>query len=227
MSRTLYLGKTKSGKTTLMNNHLQDFVNKFVKTGKRRMAIVLLSPTAPLQNKLFWMQKYTIMYRDDIDENVSAEVYDACKKNYRENELNNKKKVQKPPIELFIIVDDLGENSFQKYNKKCNAFKMLATNLAHYKNCHLIWLLQRMAQAAVTLRSNSDFVYCFRLENLDEKKNFHKWFCGDLERIDFNRLAIKAWGTPSDIKKFGYIFIDRNNPNEPKKYYANKELLEF
>lgn len=225
MSRTLYIGKTKSGKTYLMNKHVQDVYNKFVLTGKRDLKIILLSPTASLQPSLHWMKKFVIFHRETINEIIAAEVYDKCWDNVKENKIREKKK--KKPVELLIIIDDLGENCFQKRNQKQNTFKMMATNNAHFKHVHMMWLIQRMVQAAVTLRDNSDFVYCFKLENKDDIKNLYKWFCGDLEEIDFKRLTNKAWGTPKNPKHFGYIFIDRYNPQESKKYYANNELLNF
>lgn len=204
-----------------MNEHMKEFVRNFVIPKKKHLEIVLLSPTAGLQDTLHWMAPYVILHRETINETIAAEVYDKCWENLEKN------KKSKLPVELFIIVDDLGENSFQKRKQNDNPFKMLATNIAHYKHCHLVFLLQRLVQAAVVLRDNSDYIYCFKLENLDEKKNFYKWFCGDLEKIDFNRLVVKAWGTPKRPIKFGYIFIDRHDPQQPKKYYANKELVHF
>jgi hypothetical protein len=116
-----------------MNEHMKQFVANFVKTGKKMLEIVLLSPTAGLQDSLHWMAPYVIMHRETINETIAAEVYDKCWENLEKN------KKAKKPIELFIIVDDLGENSFQKRKQNDNPFKMLATNIAHYKHCHLVF----------------------------------------------------------------------------------------
>ncbi len=214
MSRTVYLGKTKSGKTHLMLEHMKEWIA--LNKNKKVLEIILLSPTASKQPKMFFLKPYVIFQRDELNEMVSAEVADACEENWYYNNKKTKGKKRKEKV-LFIIIDDLGENSFQKNARKNNAFKQLATNMAHFKTCHLLWLLQRMTQATTILRDNVDFVFAFKIKNIDQRKMFWKEFCGDLSEMDFKRLALKAWS-----QKYGYIFINNIDPNNIT-YYAKKE----
>jgi len=205
MSRSLYLGRSGLGKTTLMVKKLEEAYNY---AGRRKFYTILISPTARYQELYMEHKNYFDFFFEDLDETVTQKLQSITEKNSRKSPKKQKK--------LIIIIDDLGENTYMKYNKKNNALNTLVVSARHLK-CHLIFLFQKLVQATTTLRRNVDYIYCFKLVDSNERNEFWKEFCGDLPEQVFSRLSNKAWD-----EKYGYLKIDRTDPVKGTKYYIKE-----
>jgi Cdc6-like AAA superfamily ATPase len=203
MSRILYIGRSGTGKTTLMVKKLKEW---FKETKKKNTELIVISPTAPLQEIYKGISKRITKYFSDIDEGVTNQIYELCLKNAK------KKTKQK---EIVIIIDDLGESNFMKRCTKQNELNHLIVTARHMK-VNLVFLFQRMKQATNSLRDNCDVIYLFKVEDVDQKKNFKNAFCGELTVNQFDRLTEEAWREP-----YGYLKIDRREAHDVK-YYLNE-----
>jgi adenylate kinase family enzyme len=203
MTRIVYIGRSGTGKTTLCVEKLKEWF-KLVK--KKDSELIIVSPTAPLQEIYQGIKKRITKFYSDIDEKVTSELYDICQKNAL-------KKKQK---EIVIIIDDLGESNFMKRVTKQNMLNQLIVSARHMK-VNLCFLFQRMKQATTSLRDNSDIIYLFKVDDVDQKRNFKNAFCGELTQTQFDHTVQQAWDQP-----YGYLKIDRRDPHEPK-YFLNEE----
>jgi hypothetical protein len=208
MSRSVYIGRSGTGKTTLLIKKIKDWIKQ---VPKKKSVLIVISPTAPLQEMYQKIAKRITKYYSDIDEKVTSELYNLCLKNAQISE--NKQK------EIIIVIDDLGESNYMKRVNKQNLLNTLIVTARHMK-VHLCFLFQRMKQATNSLRDNSDIIYLWKVEDLDQKKQFKNAFCGSLTDEQFTKLVEQAWSKP-----FGYLKIDRRDP-QAVKYFLNEEEID-
>lgn len=208
MSRSVYIGRSGTGKTTLLISKLREWMKVVPK--KKRMLIVI-SPTAPLQEIYKNIKTNITHYFSDIDETVTSDLYSICQR--------NAKKPEKQQKEIVIVIDDLGESNFMKRTNKQNMLNSIIVTARHMK-VHLCFLFQRMKQATNSLRDNADVIYLFKVEDVDQRKQFKNSFCGALTEEQFVKLTNEAWKAP-----FGYLKIDRRDP-QSVKYFLNEEEID-
>jgi len=182
--------------------------------------VVIVSPTAPMQDKYLEIKRKIVKYHRTMEEDTVGKLYDIAFNYWKRNKNRKKKK------RLVIIIDDLGENSYMKWVKKGNVLNDLIVGARHFK-VYLCFLFQKLTQATGAVRMNSDVIYCFKLENKKERKTFWEEFCGEMEYEKFLKMANVAWE-----QKFGYLKIDKVDPNEKKyfikeKTYTSSEDLGF
>jgi hypothetical protein len=206
MSRSVYIGRSGTGKTTLLVSKLKEWMKN---VPKKESELIIVSPTAPLQDIYHGIKKRVTKYYSDIDEHVTSELYNICLRN------SQKKSHQK---EIIIVIDDLGESNFMKHSTKKNLLNQLIVTARHM-DCHLCFLFQRMKQATNSLRDNSDLLYLFKVDDLDQRKQFKNSFCSNLTEEQFTKLTQQAWEKP-----YGYLKIDRRDPQSIKYFIKEEEI---
>lgn len=208
MSRHIYIGRSGMGKTHLLTNRLKNVLK-----GKdaKKYLLIIVSPTAPLQDLYKPLKKHTKYYFPTINERITNEITDIISTNFK------KKKGKKTPL---VVIDDLGENHFMKWGKKGNRLNHLVVTARHL-GAHIIFLYQRMKQATTSVRDNADVVNCFRIDDKDQLKDFQKAFCSELPDETFQDYTQKAWK-----ENYGYVKIERSDPNN-KKYYIKEHPIDL
>lgn len=197
MYRQLYIGRSGSGKTTLCVKNFRKLPFDY--------RIILISTTDSLQDT--WQKiprKKFITQFDSLNSDVTFEVRRIAKQFWT---YNRSKKGLKKPIQLFIVLDDMGNNSFFKRATTNNMLNTLIIGARHYKAI-LVALIQRITDSPTNLRDNSEMIYLFRTTNEDCKRMIYKEFSGDLTKEQFTRILNETWK-----KKYGYVKVDRTEPN--------------
>jgi Cdc6-like AAA superfamily ATPase len=207
MSRSVYIGRSGTGKTTLLLTKIKQWMKE---VPKKKSLLIVVSPTAPLQEGYQKIKNRIGKYFNEIDENVTTELYNICQE--------NAKKEEKQQKEIIIIIDDLGESNFMKHVSKHNQLNTLIVTARHMK-VHLCFLFQRMKQATNSLRDNADIIYLFKVEDIDQRKQFKNSFCSSLSEEEFKKVTDEAWKAP-----YGYLKIDRRDPQSEKFYLNEKEI---
>lgn len=176
----LYIGRRGSGKTMLLLKKLKLYDLK-------KTDIILISPTAKLQDTYTKDSHLFKKYYSVLDESIILEIIEEREKNMTKD--------------LILVFDDIGSVPFFKREK--TSLQGLINNCRHHK-IHVIFLLQKMTQATTTTRENADLVFCFKLWNQNEIKLFRETFFGLMEKSDFDKFSYKAWN-PSNGDKYSYI----------------------
>lgn len=219
--RTLYIGESKSGKTTKLMKDLMKMM--FDKNGKlhpswsKKLKIILVMPTLdtnaafkdgefPELMKLFRDKSRTSWFKEWNDY-VSDIIHKAMLK------FKDKK-------QLLVILDDVGANGGIKNGGASNTLKTIGT-IAPHMDVILIGLFQRMIQTPMELRQNFDQAHLFRTENRDELNHIHRTFFGKMRAFkDFNQVFINKFEEPFDC-----FTIERGKGGTRKFFMNGKKLF--
>ncbi len=200
MSRILYIGKSGTGKTTLMLKNLE------VLKKKTKAKVILFSPTA-WRDKVYKSKKKLIdIYFQEVDEKAISFINKTMKKS------SQKKK-------YIFIVDDLGEDTTLTRGYKDNPVRDLAIAARHY-DVVFIGLYQKPSQPPPILRENAELVFAFKITGDDNKKFFWKNYLDELTKKEFEELVEFVWEKPYD-----YLIIDRREPGGKVKLYKNGKII--
>jgi GTPase SAR1 family protein len=205
MSRTILVGRSGCGKTTLLIELLK-------KLPRAKLEIVLISPTAAKQELYINNEDLFNDYFTVLNDTVIQKLYDTSER------LQKKKTGSK---ELVAVFDDVGEDQyFQKRKNKLTEMTVTARHL----HIHLIFLIQKVKQLAPIYRLNSDETYIFKPTSEDEKKIILTDFLDDFTKDLFLKLEQIAWKNPYDyirVKREGgetSIYLnDEENPIDMQK----------
>ncbi|RLG10314.1 hypothetical protein DRN73_08080, partial [Candidatus Pacearchaeota archaeon] len=202
--RELYIGESKSGKTTLMFKSLSKLLfhpNKKLKSKfKNNLLICLVQPTYHSNvafkgynhlKKLFDNKEYCEIYTT-WDDYVSRRLHNIM----------IDKKVNKGK-QLIFILDDIGAKNGLKAGRTSQIIKDIGTSAPHF-NVILISLFQRFVQAPPDLRQNFDVVHFFRSETASELKAINENFFGTMTFDQFKGMYLKYFMNP-----FDYYSIER------------------
>jgi len=208
-SRQLFIGRSGTGKSTLINKKIQNFLS-YTKNKKQKSNLIFISPTFEYDKAYDPIRKYVEKKAKTVNEEVVGKLYNIV------TDKSNRKR-NNP---YLIVIDDLGENTYMKYKQKDNLLNELIVTARH-NNTHLIWSLQKMKQANTLLRRNADRIYGFKIDDINEKNDFYKEFAGELTPKEFNTISNLTWKEP-----YNYLTIDRTNPYKTQ-YFHNDRLLGF
>ena len=218
--RSLYIGESKSGKTTRLMKDLMKLM--FDRNGKlnpqwqKKIKIILVMPTLetneafkggkfPELMKLFRNKRKTTWFKEWNDY-VSDVVQGAMVK------FNGKK-------QLLVILDDVGANGGIKAGLASTSLKTIGT-IAPHMDVILIGLFQRMIQTPMELRQNFDLAHLFRTENQNELDHIHKTFFGRVRQYkDFKQIFVNKFQKPFDC------FTIERGIGGVRKFYMNGKRL--
>lgn len=177
MSRTLIIGVSKSGKTTLLLKKLVEM---------QRGTRVLISDSAPRQD----------IYKKNADQFDT--IYKEINDHLVDRLVKQRDKTKKKKTPFLIVLDDEGDLPYLSARR--NKFTSLYNSVAHY-DVHIIMLLQIVTQVATTYRKNADTIYLFRPVNKTEKDQIITEFFGMYDSKTIDRLFNWAYGTADDTEK--------------------------
>ena len=218
--RELYIGESKSGKTTLMFKSLTKLLfhpNKKLKSKfKNNLLICLVQPTYHSNvafkgyshlKKLFDNKEYCEIYTT-WDDYVSRRLHNIM----IDRKVNKGK-------QLIFILDDIGAKNGLKAGRTSQIIKDIGTSAPHF-NVILISLFQRFVQAPPDLRQNFDVVHFFRSETSKELKAINENFFGTMTFDQFKGMYLKYFMNP-----FDYYSIERGKGGT-RVHKANGKDLE-
>lgn len=203
MSRTMIIGRSGCGKTTLLIKLLKEIRTEM----KGKFEIILISPTAANQKLYQENEEIFDDYFTMLDDTVVQKIFDT---NVR---LSKRKKKSK---ELICVFDDVGEDQY--FLKRKSKLTDLVISARH-RQIHLIFLVQKVKQIAPIYRLNADEAYIFRPTSLPEKKIIMEDFLDDFDLSKMKKLEEYAWKESYDYIKVkregGETLIYLNDSEEP------------
>jgi hypothetical protein len=76
-----------------------------------------------------------------------------------------------------------------------------------------------MKQATNSLRDNSDIIYLFKTDDVDQLDDFRKSFCGELDKKTFTDMVKSCWK-----EQYGYLKIDRRDTMKTQYFSKHGQL---
>lgn len=199
------LGVVKAGKTTLLDNLINVYIDAFDE-------IVFISPTHDLDpEQIRIIEKYDIKKVSNSLTMVNKVMTEAINV--------NKNKRPKDKIKTLIIMDDV-INSIIKYCKKEDNFlNRLATNRRHL-GISFILLSQYYKRCPPLLRTNFSSFALFRQENMAERRKIIEELGGFLGKKRFEELFDEATREP-----FSFLSINYDAPERKYQYTKNYNTM--
>lgn len=192
--RLLLLGRSRSGKTTLLINLL---INR--KLYYRQFEeIYVFSPTFWLDGKWRNVEIDKSRVFTELKLEILAAIISRIKKD--------------PHKKRLLVLDDCGaEDDIRKSGHKNEIDKMAF--LAFHLNCSIIYCAQNKTSLSTPTRHNADGIVVFEPDNQEQLKEIYKEFgVGTIK--EFNQLVDHATREP-----FDFLFIKRQGPK--RQYYRN------
>lgn len=177
-SRTMVVGKSGEGKTTLANTLIYTMFNK----KKLFSRIILICPSYKTQPNYFWLRH--IAHKDKNKEREKriffyTVVTDALMASILANQ-------QQYSIPTLLVLDDqTGEQGIQRFGK--GAFATLCNN-AIWCNLSVMMICHRPKAVDTALRDNLDNIIAFRLLREDQRKCLYQEFFSDMDKKTFMTL---------------------------------------
>lgn len=203
MSRTILVGRSGCGKTTLLIKLLKQIRKEFGK----KFEIILISPTAANQKLYQENEEIFNDYFTMLDDTVVQKIFDT------NTRLLKRKKKSK---ELICVFDDVGEDQY--FLKRKSKLTDLVISARH-RQIHLIFLVQKVKQIAPIYRLNADETYIFRPTSLPEKKIIMEDFLDNFDLNKMKNLEDHAWKESYDYIKVkregGETLIYLNDDEKP------------
>lgn len=203
MSRTLIIGRSGCGKTTLLIKLLKQIRSEFGK----KFEILLISPTAANQDLYKENEEIFDDYFTVLNDTVVQKIIDSAKR------LNKRKRGKK---ELIAVFDDVGEDQY--FLKRKNKLTDLVVTARHI-HTHLIFLVQKVKQVAPIYRLNADEIYVFKPTSKPEKKIIMEDFLENFDENKMEKLEDHAWKNKYDYLRIkregGEVLIYLNDDEKP------------
>ena len=203
--RMLVFGPSQSGKTWYTTQLFFDMPKEI----KKKTQIVVISPTAMMQERYIKLgSEFTVRFLPQASPKTSAAVNKIVKAYQRVRRRKN----------LFIVIDDQGENTFLTHAKKDNFFNYLQITAPHM-GTNLIVQFQKVSHAPKVYRVNAEKIILFKVNSDSDKKIIREDFIPGITREELSTLWRLVFQKPYD-----YLEITRTS-TEPILKRNGKEKI--
>jgi len=206
MARILVVGRSGTGKTTLVIRMALEAMQKFGK----QLELIVVSPTFGKQEMFRPLDQAVVYHASIINSEVARNIYHHVDENWSKSGQKKKK--------IWVIIDDMGESTFIKLCKKDNSLLNLITE-ARQLDLVMFDLVQRFTQAPTAFRSNAEMGIFFKIESERELRQVWDEFAAELEFETFKKLCDQVWKEP-----YSYVKICRKDPHNKLYFDCDKHI---
>lgn len=182
--RLLVFGPSQSGKTYYTTQLFFDMSPE----QKKRTHIVVVSPTAMMQPRYVRLgNEFTVRFLPVASPKTSEAIRKIVKAFQRMRRRKN----------LFIVIDDQGENTFLTHAKKDNFFNYLQITAPHM-GTNMIVQFQKVSHAPKVYRVNAEKIILFKVNSDSDKKLIREDFIPGLSKEELETLWRTVFKKPYD-----------------------------
>lgn len=194
----LISSKRNSGKSVLLLNLLvkEDLLFQKFDT------IYVFSPTWKYQNTFDVLDLPTEQVFEEFDEGKIAEIIEE-----------NKEEKQ----DILIVLDDcISQKGFKSRNENCPLNSLC--NVGRHFNISLIIISQKLTAVSTSVRQNSDYFICFKINPIEQKLAYDT-FCNEI--TDYKEWQKLIQYCTKD--KYNFLLVD----NHEGEFYHNFNKIEI
>lgn len=212
MSRTIFLGRSGSGKTHLAINILGELLEK---VNPKKFYFILFSPNTTYSKKSRMSFLAPEVYRiiDTHYNKLTERTALDCLKLVKQA-----KKKRKTP---FLIFDDFGATGKSFWRKHIGNPLPALFQAAPHEEINVLFIGQQWVHIPLDLRDSSEITYIFPPENRKEMDQIRNGYVGHLDKDEFLKKINVIWGDLATPEPFKYLKVVRGVGGR-KDYFEGK-----
>jgi len=205
---SVFVGKSKSGKSNLMVNLLSKGKKDGVRQSYKKVYhdIIIVSPSLKsFKNNIF----------EDIDEEKKFEVLNNDTLQFIDDFTSMNAEIDRNTL---VVLDDVGSSLRLPGNEK---FLALQTQKHRHRRTSFFIIVQKYRDLPTTIRANLSALYLFRPISLKELDAIYE------ELLPFNKKQLIPFINWVFDKKYNFLFIDMSleKSNQPIYYKNFKKII--